>query len=77
MARASGEATDAERLLGQIIGESPDDDGQLWALHGAIEAAVALPLDVHAVGEPMVLVAIEYDGNPRRGLVARCRSCVL
>jgi hypothetical protein len=32
-----------------------------------------LPLDVHVVGEPLVLVTVEYDGNARRGLVARCR----
>lgn len=70
---ASGEALDGERLLVQILGEARDDDGQLRALHHAIEAAVALPLDVHVVGEPVVLVAVEYDGNARRGLVARCR----
>ncbi len=72
-AHASGEAPDGQLLLVQIVGEAPDDDGQLRALHRAIEAAVVLPLDVHVVGEPMVLVAIEYDGNARRGLVARCR----
>jgi hypothetical protein len=72
-AHASGEALDGERLLVQILGEARDDDGQLWVLHRAIEAAVALPLDVHVVGEPLVLVAVEYDGNARRGLVARCR----
>ena len=72
-AHASGEALDGERLLVQILSEARDDDGQLWALHRAIEAAVALPLDVHVVGEPLVIVAVEYDGNARRGLVARCR----
>lgn len=72
-AHASGKAPDGERLLVQIVGEAPDDDQQLWALHRAIEAAVVLPLDVHVVGEPLVLVSIEYDGNTRRGLVARCR----
>jgi len=72
-AHVSGEAPDGQRLLAQIVGEAPDDDGQLRALHRAIEAAVVLPLDVHVVGEPMVLVAIEYNGNARRGLVARCR----
>jgi hypothetical protein len=71
-AHASGAAPDGERLLVQILGEARDEDGQLWALHRAIEAAVALPLDVHVVGEPLVLVAVEYDGNARRGLVARC-----
>lgn len=72
-AHTSGEVPDGQRLLVQIVGEAPDDDGQLWALHRAIEAAVVLPLDVHVVGEPMVLAAVEYDGNARRGLVARCR----
>ena len=72
-AHASGEALDGQRLLVQILGEGRDDNGQLWALHRAIEAAVALPLDVHVIGEPLVVVAVEYDGNARRGLVARCR----
>jgi len=72
-AHATSETPDGERLLTQILGEGRDDDGQLWALHRAIQAAVALPLDVHVVGEPLVLVAVEYDGNARRGLVAQCR----
>jgi hypothetical protein len=49
---ARGEAPDGERLLAQIVGAAPEEDGQLWALHRAIEATVALPLDVHVVGEP-------------------------
>ena len=72
-AHASGEALNGERLLAQIIGESRDDDAQLWALHRAIEAAIALPLDIHVIGQPLVLIAVEYDGNARRGLIARCR----
>jgi hypothetical protein len=72
-AHVSGEALGGERLLVQILGDVRDDDAQLWALHRAIEAAVALPLDIHVVGQPLVLVAVEYDGNARRGLVARCR----
>ena len=30
-------------------------------------------MDVHVVGEPLSLVAVDYDGNARRGLTARCR----
>jgi len=26
------------------------------------------------IGEPVSLIAFEYDGNARRGLTARCRS---
>ena len=70
-AHASGEALDGEGPLVQIPGEARDDDGQLWALHRAIEAAVALPLDVHVVGGPLVLVEVQSDGNARRGLVAQ------
>lgn len=72
-AHARDEALEGERLLVQILGDARDDGEQLRALHRAIEAAVALPVDVHVVGEPLVLVAVEYDGNARRGLVARCR----
>jgi len=72
-AHASGEAQDGERLLVQILGEASDDDAQLRALQRAIEAAIAFPLDIHVVGQPLVLVAVEYDGNSRRGLVAHCR----
>lgn len=74
---ASGEAPEGERLVAQILaeilGEISDDDGQLRALHRALQAAVTFPLDVHVMGDPLVLVAVEYDGNARRGLVARCR----
>jgi len=72
-AHASGESQDAERLLVQIVGEARDDDAQLRALQRAIDAAIVLPLDIHVVGQPLVLVAVEYDGHARRGLVARCR----
>lgn len=71
---ASSEVLDADRLLVQIVGAARDDDEQLRALHRAIEGAVAVPVDVHVVGEPLVLVAVEYHGNVRRGLVARCRG---
>ncbi len=72
-AQVSREVPDGEGLLAQILGDARGDDEQLRALHRAIEAAVALPLDIHVVGEPLVLVAVEYGGNARRGLVARCR----
>lgn len=70
---ASDGTLGGERLLARILGDAGNDDEQLRALHRAIEAAVALPLDVHVVGKPLVLVAVEYGGNARRGLVARCR----
>ncbi|HVS14910.1 MAG TPA: cytoplasmic protein [Thermoanaerobaculia bacterium] len=49
------------------------DDEQLWAFRQEIEDNVPLPADAHAVGEPVSVLEIDYDGNTRRGLVARCR----
>jgi hypothetical protein len=56
-----------------MLADAHGDDEQLWALREGIVEALDLPMDVHVVGEPLSLVAVDYDGNPRRGLVARCR----
>jgi hypothetical protein len=71
--RASGDPRDGDRLLAEILVDAGDDGEQLRALHRAIEGSLELPVDIHVVGEPLVLVAVEYEGNARRGLVARCR----
>lgn len=62
-----------DSLLDESLADARGDDAQLWALHRAISDGLELPTDVHVVGEPVSLVAVDYDGNPRRGLVARCR----
>jgi hypothetical protein len=64
---------DVDSVLDEILADAHGDDAQLCALHRAISDALELPTDVHVVGEPVSLVAVDYDGNPRRGLVARCR----
>ncbi len=60
-------------LLEQVLVDAHGDDEQLWVLREAISDGLELPMDVHVVGEPLSLVAVDYDGNPRRGLTARCR----
>lgn len=60
-------------LLDEIVANANGDDEQLWALHRAISGALELPTDVHVIGEPVSLIAVDYGGNPRRGLVACCR----
>lgn len=62
----------ADTLLAGMLVDAHGDDEQLWALREGIEEGLALPMDVHVVGEPLSLIAIDYDGNPRRGLTARC-----
>jgi len=63
---------DPETLLEGMLTDAHGDDEQLWALREGIEEGLDLPMDVHVVGEPLSLIAVDYDGNPRRGLTARC-----
>ncbi len=38
----------------------------------ALEDGIDLPCDAFVIGEPVSVVELDYDGNLRRGLVARC-----
>jgi hypothetical protein len=60
-------------LIDEIIVDAYCDDEQLWAFRQAFEDNVAMPVETFVVGEPVEVVAIDYDGNKRRGLTARCR----
>ncbi len=62
-----------EALLHEILIDAHGDDEQLWALRQAFEDNVPLPVDAFIIGEPISVVEIDYDGNTRRGLTARCR----
>ncbi len=64
---------DVDALLEKILIDAVGDDEQLRALREAIIDALEQPVDVHVVGEPMSLVGVDYDGNSRRGITARCR----
>lgn len=60
-------------LLPKLTADAGGDDAQLAALARSIDEALEVPVDVHVVGEPLALLAIDYAGSPRRGIVARCR----
>jgi tetratricopeptide (TPR) repeat protein len=61
-----------DELIEEIIVDAHGDDEQLWAFRQAFEDEVTLPADGFVIGEPVSIVAIDYDGNERRGLTARC-----
>ena len=71
--RKKSASPDVDTLLEEFLVDACGDDEQLTALREGIVGALDLPVDVHVVGEPLSLIAVDYDGNPRRGLVARCR----
>ncbi|BBO85895.1 hypothetical protein DSCO28_64610 [Desulfosarcina ovata subsp. sediminis] len=62
-----------DELIAEITVDAYGDDEQLWAFRQAFEDDVALPVDGFVIGEPVSVIAIDYDGNERRGLTAKCR----
>jgi hypothetical protein len=62
-----------DELIEEIIVDAYGEDEQLWAFRQVIEDEVLLPADGFVIGEPVSVVEIDYDGNERRGLTARCR----
>ena len=60
-------------LADEILTDAYGDDEQLWAFRQAFEDNVHVPADAFVVGEPVEVLEIDYDGNTRRGLTARCR----
>ena len=69
-----GKELDAlDELIEEITIDAYGDDEQLWAFRQAFEDEVELPADGFVIGEPVSVIAVDYDGNERRGLTARCR----
>ena len=64
---------DIDAVLDAVLTDAYGDDEQLWALHQTFDDHVPLPADAFVIGEPIEVIQIEYDGNERRGLTARCR----
>jgi hypothetical protein len=62
-----------DELIEEITVDAYGNDEQLWAFRQAFEDEVSLPADGFVIGEPVAVVEIDYDGNERRGLTAKCR----
>ena len=60
-------------LLESVLVDAYGDGEQLWALRQAFEDNLDLPGDAFVIGEPVSIVAFDFDGNERRGLTANCR----
>ncbi len=62
-----------DKLINDITVDAYGDDEHLWAFRQVFEDDVNLPADGFIIGEPVAVVEIDYDGNERRGLTAKCR----
>jgi tetratricopeptide (TPR) repeat protein len=76
MAKTSGNRPNQDaldELIKEITIDAYGDDEQLWAFRQVIEDEVRFPCDGSVMGQPVTVLEIDYDGNERRGLTARCR----
>jgi hypothetical protein len=60
-------------LIEEITTDAYGDDEQFWAFRQALQDHIRLTADALLAGEPVSVIAFDYDGNPRRGLTAKCR----
>jgi len=62
-----------DALIDEILVDAYGDDEQLWAFRQGLEDELALPQEAFVIGEAVTVFTIDYEGNERRGLTARCR----
>ena len=62
-----------DEMIEEISVDAYGDDEKLWAFRQAFEDNIELPADGFVIGEPISVIEVDYDGNERRGLTARCR----
>lgn len=62
-----------DKIIEQIITQATGDDEVLRAFVQLLKDNVRLPADGFVIGEPVLVTAIEYNGNGRRGLTAGIR----
>jgi len=67
------ELLELDRLIEEIIVDACGDDEQLWAFRRVLKDKIGAPAEAFVIGETVTVVAIDYDGNDRRGLTATCR----
>jgi len=67
------EPADLDRMIEEITAGARTGDEQFRAFRQALDDAGFLPSDGFVIGEPVSILAFDYDGNERRGLTARCR----
>ena len=63
-----------DELIEEITTDAYGEDEQLWAFRQAFEDSVTLPAEGTVVGEPVLVIAFDYEGNERRWLTAKCRG---
>jgi hypothetical protein len=64
--------SELDELIEEITVDAYGEAEQLWAFHQAFEEEIPVPSGAFVIGEPVSVQAFDFDGNERRGLVAKC-----
>ncbi len=60
-------------LIDELTAEAGSKDEQIWNFQQALKKHIWLPCEGFVIGEPVSVIAFEYDGNQRRAVTATCR----
>ena len=71
--RGNKDLTSLDEMIEDITVDAYGDDEKLWAFLQAFADYVDLPVDGFVIGEPVSVIEIDYDGNERRGITAKCK----
>lgn len=66
-------AAELDEIIEVITVDCYGDDEELGAFLQAFEDELELPMNASVVGVPVEVVAMEYGGDVRRGIVVDCR----
>lgn len=69
----TGNEAALNELIAEITVDANGDAEELWAFRQAFEDGVPIPQDAFVIGEPVLVLKFDYDGNERRGLTVMCR----
>jgi hypothetical protein len=62
-----------EELIDELTAEAGSSDEQIWNFQQALQKHIWLPCEGFVIGEPVTVIAFDYDGNQRRAVTATCR----
>ncbi len=64
---------EAQELMEEVLVGAYGDDEQLWSFRQAFEDEVSYPAPGRLGSASMSVLEVDYEGDPRQGLVARCQ----
>jgi Calcium binding len=61
-----------DALIAEVLVDAYGEDEQLWSFRQWFEDTATFPFRATVVGAEVEVIHVDYDGDDRRGLVARC-----